>query len=191
MAKYYHVKKHEDYDSLMEFLEFQGYRWYCCGLPTQNNFWEVYKTKTVIKADVNKLLTYGEKCYFEEFEKLKSTDFLDWESTMLYSMANMANGATAMMLVASKRMAQITDSLQRLSDALNRMQKEKKFVISLPDLKTTDGETQYLSLKNGCWFASRKNTRLKQRFTESELHEIVPRFYQSLAIEVKEHDSED
>ncbi len=51
-------------------------------------------------------------------------------------------------------------------------------------LKTTDGEVQYLSYKDKTWFASRKNTWLKQRFTEKELKEKVPEFYRELAVKV-------
>ena len=45
--------------------------------------------------------------------------------------------------------------------------KEKKYRFPL-GLKTSDGEMQYLSYKHGCYFASRRDNKLKQIFTESE-----------------------
>ncbi|HBI1674282.1 TPA: DUF1642 domain-containing protein [Enterococcus faecalis] len=64
------------------------------------------------------------------------------------------------------------------------VKKEPMYEIPLSCLKTTDGEVQYLSYKDKTWFASRKNTWLKQRFTETELKEKVPEFYRELAKEV-------
>ena len=64
------------------------------------------------------------------------------------------------------------------------VKKEPMYEIPLSCLKTTDGEVQYLSYKDKKWFASRKHTWLKQRFTETELKEKVPEFYRELAKEV-------
>ncbi|HAP3944673.1 TPA: DUF1642 domain-containing protein [Enterococcus faecalis] len=64
------------------------------------------------------------------------------------------------------------------------VKKEPMYEIPLSCLKTTDGEVQYLSYKDKTWFASRKHTWLKQRFTETELREKVPEFYRELAKEV-------
>ncbi|MET1887717.1 DUF1642 domain-containing protein [Enterococcus faecalis] len=64
------------------------------------------------------------------------------------------------------------------------VKKEPMYEIPLSCLKTTDGEVQYLSYKDKKWFASRKHTWLKQRFTETELKEKVPEFYRELAVKV-------
>lgn len=64
------------------------------------------------------------------------------------------------------------------------VKKEPMYEIPLSCLKTTDGEVQYLSYKDKTWFASRKHSWLKQRFTETELKEKVPEFYRGLAKEV-------
>jgi hypothetical protein len=45
--------------------------------------------------------------------------------------------------------------------------KEKRYCFPL-GLKTSDGRMQYLSCKYGCYFASRRDNKLKQTFTESE-----------------------
>lgn len=66
------------------------------------------------------------------------------------------------------------------------VKEELVYEIPLSCLKTTDGEVQYLSYKDKTWFASRKNTWLKQRFTEKELKEKVPEFYRELAVKVDE-----
>ncbi|HFE9851460.1 TPA: DUF1642 domain-containing protein [Enterococcus faecalis] len=64
------------------------------------------------------------------------------------------------------------------------VKKEKLYEIPLPYLETSDGEAQYLSFKDKKWFASRKNTWLKQQFTELELENMVSKFYRKLAVEV-------
>ncbi|EKZ0485427.1 DUF1642 domain-containing protein [Enterococcus faecalis] len=66
------------------------------------------------------------------------------------------------------------------------VKEEPMYEIPLSCLKTTDGEVQYLSYKDKKWFASRKHTWLKQRFTETELKEKVPEFYRELAVKVDE-----
>ena len=48
MKKYYHVKTKEAYDSLMAFLEVQGYNWVSGSKLTAFNSWKVYKENTVI-----------------------------------------------------------------------------------------------------------------------------------------------
>ena len=52
------------------------------------------------------------------------------------------------------------------------VKKEKKYWVKLDGFVTTDGQQQYLSKKFGHWFASRKDNRLKQRFTRDELNAV-------------------
>lgn len=47
--------------------------------------------------------------------------------------------------------------------------KEEKKEVPIDGLLTTDGEQQYLTNKDGHWFASRKDSNLKQKFTDEEL----------------------
>lgn len=51
---------------------------------------------------------------------------------------------------------------------LDELQKQR-VAIPLPGLETTDGEAQYLSRKNGKWFASRQNDNLEQQFFIEEV----------------------
>ena len=48
--------------------------------------------------------------------------------------------------------------------------KEKKYMVALDGLVTTDGAKQYLTNKNGKWFASRRMSGLHQDFTDKELN---------------------
>ena len=48
--------------------------------------------------------------------------------------------------------------------------KEKKYLVELDGLVTTDGAKQYLTNKNGKWFASRIQPSLHQAFTGEELN---------------------
>lgn len=67
------------------------------------------------------------------------------------------------------------------------VEKEKRYRIPLPNLKTSDGYQQYLSRKskrNGHWFASRRQSNLIQAFTKAEI-EQVPEAYRQYAVEVE------
>ena len=58
-----------------------------------------------------------------------------------------------------------------------KVEHKKKYRIPLPNLITTDGMQQYLTEKNGCWFASRLNETLKQEWTEDEYHRIPTAYW--------------
>lgn len=49
------------------------------------------------------------------------------------------------------------------------VKKEKKYWVKLDGLVTTDGQQQYLSRKQGNWFASRKDKGIQQQFISSDL----------------------
>lgn len=59
------------------------------------------------------------------------------------------------------------------------VEKEKKYMVELDGLVTTDGAKQYLTNKNGKWFASRRMSGLHQGFTDEELNE-APEWAQQL-----------
>lgn len=61
----------------------------------------------------------------------------------------------------------------------------KYYEIPLFDLVTSDGEQQYLTEKNGKYFASRKDDNLKQKFTKKELKKI-PTVYKDFAVTIDE-----
>lgn len=57
--------------------------------------------------------------------------------------------------------------------------------IPLPHLTTTKGEKQYITFRNGCYFATKLNKNLKQTFNEGDL-ERIPKFYRDLAVKIKD-----
>ena len=61
---------------------------------------------------------------------------------------------------------------------------EKRFIIPLPGLVTTDGKQQYLSHK-GNFFASRRDEELRQTWKEEHL-KYVPEVYRQFAVEFDE-----
>ena len=61
---------------------------------------------------------------------------------------------------------------------------EKKFIIPLPGLITTDGKQQYLT-KNVSYFASRRDKRLIQTWKEKHL-KFIPEQYRPFAVEFDE-----
>lgn len=62
---------------------------------------------------------------------------------------------------------------------------EKRFIIPLPWLVTTDGKQQYLTNKDGYFFASRRDENLKQIWKEEWL-KVIPEFYRQFAVEFDE-----
>ena len=64
-------------------------------------------------------------------------------------------------------------------------EEEKRYIVPLPGLTTTDGEQQYLTHKKGHFFASRRNKYLRQTWEEKNLCDL-PEQYRIYAVEVEE-----
>lgn len=56
---------------------------------------------------------------------------------------------------------------------------DKRYLVELDGLVTTDGAKQYLTKKDGKWFASRRMSELHQDFTDEELNK-APEWAQQL-----------
>lgn len=77
MKNYYHVKTQEAYDSLMAFLEEQGYVWATGLEPTKTDLWKWHKEKTVIEVNkANRELSIINAPFLEHI--LGITDFIEW-----------------------------------------------------------------------------------------------------------------
>lgn len=61
---------------------------------------------------------------------------------------------------------------------------EKRYIIPLPHLVTTDGEQQYLTHSGG-FFASKRDKKLRQTWKEEHL-KCIPEEYRKYAVEVKD-----
>ena len=59
------------------------------------------------------------------------------------------------------------------------VENEQKYPVELNGLVTTDGAKQYLTKKDGKWFASRRMSGLHQDFTDEELNK-APEWVQQL-----------
>lgn len=70
------------------------------------------------------------------------------------------------------------------STPIPEREEEKRYIIPLPHLVTTDGEQQYLT-HNGGFFASRRDKELRQTWKEEHLKHI-PEEYRKYAVEVKD-----
>lgn len=70
------------------------------------------------------------------------------------------------------------------STSIPEREDEKRYIIPLPHLVTTDGEQQYLT-HNGGFFASRRDKELRQTWKEEHLKHI-PEEYRNYAVEVKD-----
>lgn len=77
------------------------------------------------------------------------------------------------------------EGMELLIKYVKKARSLKLYKILLPGLITTDWKQQYLSEKDGFYFASRKNGSLKQRWTKEELEE-VPGLYREYAVEVED-----
>ena len=74
--------------------------------------------------------------------------------------------------------------LQLAKTPIEERKDEKRFIIPLPNLVTTDGKQQYLSHK-GNFFASRRDEELRQTWKEEHL-KFVPEVYRQFAVEFDE-----
>ena len=62
-------------------------------------------------------------------------------------------------------------------------EEEKRFIVPLPGLVTTDGEQQYLTHKEEHFFACRRNKDLRQTWKEKHL-KYIPEEYRKYAVEL-------
>ena len=62
---------------------------------------------------------------------------------------------------------------------------EKRFIIPLPGLATSDGKQQYLTHADGTFFALRRSSHLRQTWFEDEL-KLIPDEYAKFAVEFDE-----
>lgn len=66
---------------------------------------------------------------------------------------------------------------------ISEREEEKRFIVPLPGLVTTDGEQQYLTHKQEHFFACRRNKDLRQTWKEKHL-KILPKEYRQYAVEL-------
>ncbi|EMW5809494.1 DUF1642 domain-containing protein [Enterococcus faecalis] len=166
---------------------------------------DTHTFKQVIETDGVSLIEWPAIALKEKIEVSKEFDewvqnskeaHIDYKSWRIWQIAKMGwdhwlkNPITDKTLLPSKGF-EWTEEVEENNELHIRaildgytVKKEPMYEFPLSCLKTTDGEVQYLSYKDKTWFASRKNTWLKQRFTEKELKEKVPEFYRELAKEV-------
>ena len=137
------------------------------------------------------------KGLMDEAEKLRYpitlAEFLGWEVGIEYKdekgfryrlkepneLQRYSEGSERWGCVVTEWTGYAIDKLQKAE----KVEHQKQYRIPLPDLITTDGMQQYLTEKNGCWFASRLTEDLKQEWTEDELYNI-PKFYRKHAKEM-------
>lgn len=66
---------------------------------------------------------------------------------------------------------------------------EKRYIVPLPGLVTTDGQQQYLTNRGGRWFACRRRSDLRQTWKEEHLG-YVPEIYRQFAVEIENSEDE-
>lgn len=72
---------------------------------------------------------------------------------------------------------------------ISEREEEKRYIIPLPGLVTTDGKQQYLTHKEGRFFASKRREKLRQTWKEKDLI-YVPEVYRKYAVEVEDENWE-
>lgn len=68
---------------------------------------------------------------------------------------------------------------------ISERKEEKRFIVPLPGLVTTDGEQQYLTYKEEHFFACRRTVIFRQTWKEKDL-EYIPEEYRQYAVELSE-----
>lgn len=76
-------------------------------------------------------------------------------------------------------------SINRFEVLRNAKKVEKRYIVPLPKLKTSDGEQQYLTHADNTFFASRRNKDLRQTWKEKNL-KYIPNEYRKYAVEMGE-----
>lgn len=122
----------------------------------ENEFYFDIKNCNRITADISKLESYLMNTSYPRFNDLKEKTKRDLLD-VIYKFAS-------------------TPILER--------EDEKRYIIPLPHLVTTDGEQQYLT-HNGSFFASRRDKELRQTWKEEHL-KYIPEEYRKYAVEVKD-----
>ena len=120
----------------------------------------------------------------EALDRLKQpltlTEFLGWEEDTEYrhqdNIFRANNDSVEKYIEQDDKWVIVCDkwsavNVNQLRNA-EKVEHKKKYQIPLPNLITTDGKQQYLTEKEGHWFASRLNPNLKQEWTEDEFHSI-------------------
>lgn len=77
----------------------------------------------------------------------------------------------------------IKAAMELAETPLAEREEEKRYIIPLPHLVTTDGEQQYLTHQNG-FFACRRDKNLRQTWKEKDLVH-VPEEYRGFAVEIE------
>lgn len=73
------------------------------------------------------------------------------------------------------------------STSIEERENEKRYIIPLPHLVTSDGEQQYLTHSGG-FFASKRDKKLRQTWKEEHL-KCIPEEYRKYAVEVTKYES--
>ncbi|MFR7348872.1 hypothetical protein [Peptoniphilus sp.] len=68
---------------------------------------------------------------------------------------------------------------------ISEREEEKRFIVPLPGLVTTDGRQQYLTHKLGKFFACGRDGKLRQTWKEKDLG-YIPEEYRKYAVELRE-----
>ena len=162
---------------------------------------------TRVRGLVNQAFLHGvENKYYkglvEEVEKLREpltlAEFLGWEEGVEYEYWSgkykIVDGELLYYWNMTKdyepaKVYLNRSSIQTMREA-EKVEHEKQYRIPLPNLITTDGKQQYLTERDGCWFACRLTEGLKQEWTEDEFHGI-PTAYLGYAKEIGEDEYSD
>lgn len=75
-------------------------------------------------------------------------------------------------------------SINGFEELRNAKKVEKRYIVPLPNLKTSDGEQQYLTHADNTFFASRRDKDLRQTWKEEHLR-YIPDEYRKYAVELK------
>ena len=75
-------------------------------------------------------------------------------------------------------------SINHVKGLRNAKKVEKRYIVPLPNLKTSDGEQQYLTNADNTFFASRWDKDLRQTWKEEHL-KYIPEEYRKHAVELK------
>ena len=127
--------------------------------------------------------TYDEGSDIETLAKTINWALVDLEgldALCIYRLKDATDFIVESLVELVKRKKEIEELKEEVEES-----REKRFIIPLPGLITTDGEQQYLTYKDDKFFVSRRDEDLRQIWKRSHL-DFVPEVYREFAVEFEE-----
>lgn len=143
-----------------------------------------------LHSSFNSVMNFIENNEYD-YSDITLAEFLGWEEGVEYKydcdrFKIMDNELFIYNRFAAEKWLDAYDvSINRFEVLRNAKKVKERYIVPLPNLKTSDGEQQYLTHADNTFFASRRDKDLRQTWKEEHL-KYIPEEYRKYAVELKE-----